>query len=236
MNKFNIRKDLPSIKIDKELISQLEKYILEEIPEISGIDKSIIQNKYSIEIVDMLGTSVFKSIAEFPLNSFQDGTKKIQLGFSIYEKTYSNVDISFSTNPFGSQINISIESNNPREKAQGIYNGLMEYVNQNKTYNHYFHKFYIVLLGGIGIGLLCFVTILFLKKSFFYATLFLSASIIITTYSYYFPILKPYSEFSTNRQKRYNKFFSFIVWGVISYLIFVLGFGLLKDYIIKAMN
>jgi hypothetical protein len=233
MNKFNIRKDLPSIKIDKEFISQLEKYILEDIPGITDIDKLLIQEKYSIEIVDTLGSGVFNNISEFPLSSFQDGTKKIKMGFSIYEKTYCSVNISFVTASSGSIIDISLDSNNPREKAQGIYNGIMDFINQNKTYNHIFHMFYIGILGGAGIGLLYLVFILALRKYFLWATIVFFVSFMIVSYSYYVPKLKPYSEFLTNRQKRNNKIFSFFIWGFISYLIFGLGFGLLKDLILK---
>lgn len=104
MNTFNIRKDLPSIRIDKELISQLEKYILEDIPEIIDVDKQLFKDKYSILIIDTLGSGSFNTISEFPLSSFQDGTKKIKMGFGMYDKSSCSVDISFDTDSYGSLV------------------------------------------------------------------------------------------------------------------------------------
>lgn len=233
MNEFNIRKDLPSIKVDKELVNQLEKYIISDIPEIIGIDKQTILDKYSIEIVDSLGSGKFNSISEFPLSLFQDGTKEINFGFSVYNQSFCSVKISFSVEQYSSKIDISLKTTNPREKAQGIYNGILEHINQHKTYNFIFHKIFIGIIGGIGIGLITPIITLAVAKNYLWATLLTLASIIIIFFVYKGPKLKPYSEFSTKRQIRYNRIFSYFIWGFISYLIFGLGFGLLKDVIIK---
>lgn len=233
MNNFNIRKDLPSIKVDMELIKHLEQYILDNIPEILEIDKQLIKDNYSILIVDSLGSGSFNSISDFPLSSFQNGTKKIKLGFRVYDQFSYSIDVSFDYDSYGSQIDISLRTNNPREKAQGIYSGLMDYINQSTTYNYLFHKFYTPMIGGGGIAAILYVTIQALKKNYLLASLIFLASILAIIYAYYCPRLKPYSEFMTNRQKRNNKIFSFFAWGTISYLVFVLGFGLLKDFIIQ---
>lgn len=233
MNEFNIRKDLPSIKVDIELIEQLESYILTDIPAILGIKQSKIIDEFSIEIVDSLGTGVFNSISEFPMTLFQDGTQEVSFGFSIYEEPYCRVKISFDKDSYSSKIDISLKTTNPREKAQGIYNGIMDRINQHKTYNFIFHKIIIGFIGGLGIALIPPIIMMVIKKNYVWASLLTIAAFIIVFLAYKGPKLKPYSEFSTNTQIRNNRIFSFFIWGFISYLVFGLGFGILKETIFK---
>jgi len=169
------------------------------------------------------------------MSSFQDGTKEVSFGFSIHEESYCRIEISFSKNTYYSIINISLKTNNPREKAQGIYNGIMDRINQHKTYNFIFHNPIVGTIAAVGLGLilsLIFIMIVF-KKNYLWASLFSLAAFIIVFLIYQGPKLKPYSEFSTNIQIRNNKIFSFFIWGLISYLVFSLGFGILTELIFK---
>ena len=65
MNEYNIRQDLPSVKVDKVLIEQLENYILLDVPSIIGVDKQSVVEKYSLEIVDSIGSGKFNRISSF---------------------------------------------------------------------------------------------------------------------------------------------------------------------------
>jgi hypothetical protein len=233
MNEFNIRKNLPSIKVDKELIEQLENYLLSNVPEIIGIEKHLIEEKYSLEIVDSLGTGKFNRISEFPLSLFQDGTKKIKFGFSFYGLISFSIYISFSNTQSSSELDISLKTNNPREKAQGIYNGLMERINQHKTYNFIFHNISMGIVVGLGTWLIIPIINQTIKKNYLWASYLTLATIIMFFIGISGAKFKPFSEFLTKKQIRYNKVISFLIWGIISYFIFGLGFGLLKDSIIK---
>lgn len=232
MKEFNIRKDLPSAKVDIELLEQLENYILSDIPGIIGIEKEKIAENYSLEIVDSLGTGQYNRISEFPLSILQDGTEKIKFGFKLYHQAYFSINISFSRSKYSSELDISLKTDNPREKAQGIYNGILDRINPHKTYNYIFHTILIGVLGGLGIGLISPILIFIINKNYLWASLLTIASIIIIFFAYRGQKFKPYSEFMTKRQTRYNRIFSFFIWGVISYLVFGLGFGIIKELII----
>ena len=233
MNEFNIRKELPSIKVDIDLIKQLEKYILSDVPEILGIDPDQVYKNYSLEIIDSLGSGQFNRISEFPLSILQDGTDKIKFGFKLFDKAYYSVNISFSKSNNSSKLDISLKTNNPREKAQGIYNGIFDRINPHKTYNYIFHTVFMMFSGGLGLGLIGPILIFITNSNYLWASLLSIASILIMFFAIQGQKFKPYSEFMTKRQSRYNRIFSFFIWGVISYMVFGLGLGIIKELVMR---
>jgi len=232
MSKFRLKKQLPSIKVDKELIERIENYLINDIPAIINIDKNEIIENYSIEIIDSLGTEEFSRISEYPIKNFQNGTQRIKFGFSYYKKSVTRIFISFSVNKYFSDIDISLDCVHPREKAQGIYNGLLDRINPNKTYNYIFHYFFFGVIGGVIIGLLLSLLIYTLiNKQYIWSIYLFISSLLLIFIGPKIEEIKPYSEFLTQKQQQYNKIFSFFIWGIISYLIFGLGLGLLQNHI-----
>ena len=229
MKEFYINKKLPSIKIDKQLIERLENYIINDVSEIIGIEKEIIKKEYVLQITDSFGIEEYESISEFPMSIFQDGTEQITLEYSIYgNPVLAILNVSFSKKDYFTTIKIRLKTNNPREKAQGIFNGILDRINPYKTYNSFFHN---QILGGIiwGLSLLTiyFVFGLFMDKEYLWGV-YLTVVIILTNYLINNgKSFKPYSEFITSKQLRINKIFSFFIWGTISYLVFGLGYELI---------
>ena len=229
MKEFYIDKKLPSIKIDKQLIEQLEDYIINDVSGIIGIEKEIIRKEYVLQITDSFGTEEYESISEFPMSIFQNETKQIILKYSIYSNSeLATLNISFSNKDYFTSIKIRIKTENPREKAQGIFNGILDRINPYKTYNSFFHN---QILGGIiwGLSLLAIyiVVSLFFNKEYLWG-IYLTVVIILINYLISNgKSFKPYSEFITTKQLRINKIFSFFIWGTISYLVFGLGFELI---------
>ncbi len=205
MKEFYIRKKLPSIFVDKQLIEQIEEYILNDIPEIIGVDKEIIEGKYSLEIVDYLGTEKFSKISDYPLSIFQNGTSKITLGFSLYENIYSVVNISLGVNKYYSELDIKLKAQNPREKSQGIYNGILDRLSPNKTYNSFFHRLTNGPILAIGVVLLVLSFTLFMDKEILWGFYSLIGGISLITFDSRMERIKPYSEFRTQKQLRFNQ-------------------------------
>jgi hypothetical protein len=228
MKEYYIRQDLPSVRVDKSLIEQLENYILFDVPSIIKVDNQLVLKNYSIEIVDSLGTGKFNRISEFPASMFQNGTEKIQFGTSIYEP-YFRVQISFSKRKYYSAIDISLKSDNPSEIAKGIYNEILTRINQHKTYNSIYHNEYLNLIGAASFGIMIGGIIL-LYSHFnhwgfsLYITLLLISFIAAKGQSY-----KPYSEFSTAKQLQINKTFNYIVLSIIIPLIVSIFYDIINS-------
>ena len=146
---------------------------------------------------------------------FQNGTEKIKFGYSLYNKPGFSVQISFSKKQYYSVIDISLKSDNPSEIAKGIYNEILNRINQHKTYNYIYHNAYMPFIGGAAIGSMPGVIFLFYLNHFrwgIYLFAILLLIIIICAKGAYY---KPYCEFSTSKQLKYNRTFNFIVAGII---------------------
>lgn len=234
MNEFSLRKDIPSVKVSKELVEQLENYILQDVSEIIGIDYKLLKENYTVEINDELGTETFKSISDYSLNRFQDGTKNIKFGFSLYSPLNFRIKVSFDVDKYSSKIDLYIKSIKPREKINGIYNGLLDRLMIHKTYNRYFHNSLIKgIISGLN-GIILTISLIQFSKG----NLFISLILLLIATGSIIAVLnisniKPYSEFDTNKQRIYNKFFSWFIWGILSFIFFGLILGYLKDFALK---
>jgi hypothetical protein len=226
MNEFSIRKKLPSANISKELIQQLEKYLLKDIPTILQIDSAIIKEKYIIEITDELGTETLKSIYDYSLNKFHDGTKEITLGFQIFNPEELRIFIYLSVDDFASKLVLSFKSPKPREKANGIYNGILDHLKTHTNYNYLFHNPSINgIVSGVGIILVAPISYFLRKQDITLALYFSILAIFLFLIGSKVDKIKPYSEFDTNKQRNYNRVFNWFLGGLLSFIVFGLFFG-----------
>lgn len=214
MKQYNIRQDLPSVRVDRALIEQLENYILFDVPSIIKVDKQLILENYSIEIVDSLGTGKFNQISDFPSSMFQNGTEKIVLSIKYYSEAYFSLQISFSIRSYQSVIDINLKGENPSELVKGIYNEIFNQINQHKTYNSIYHNLYFNLIGGASTGIMIggVIFVYFSPNRWYiylYIILLLISFIAIKGESY-----KPYCEFSTSKQLQINKTFNYIILSI----------------------
>jgi len=230
MSEINIDKKIPSIKVDKELIIELENYFVNNIAEIVGIDKETIKKNYSIDITDSLGTETYSSISEFHLRLFQNSTERIKLGYRIYGKKVLRVELSLAVKEYSSMVRINLKTNSSREMAQGILNGIIERLDSYKTQNYIFHKPVLKgIIWGLSYIIIIPIVLFFMNKQYLNSLYLLILFILSNVIVHYGEKLKPYCEFETQNQKRINKIFSFLFWGFISYLIFGLGLGLITN-------
>lgn len=228
MKQYNIRKDLPSVRVDRALIEQLENYILNDVPSIIRVDNQLVLKNYSIEIVDSLGTGKFNRISEFPLSTFQNGTEKIKFGCRFYSEPYFDLTISFSKSKYFSAIDISLKGDNPSELAKAIYNEILTQINQHKTYNSIYHKGFVPLTGGASIGLMIggvFFMYLHFNRWYIYLYMILLVVCFIAAKGESY---KPYCEFSTPKQLKINKTFNYIIGVIIIPIIIGIVLELFK--------
>ena len=110
---------------------------------------------------------------------------------------------------------------------------IIENGSKNKNNNSIFHSSVLNALGGIGIGIF-FLSVGFLgARQLLWFFILFSTGLIFGSFAMITPRLKPYSEFHTRKQSKLNRIFNFFVIGLITYLVFTVGAGLMKDIIIK---
>jgi len=79
MVKYEINEHIPACHINKDFLTKLEDYIKSKIPNLIGISKKILSEKYSITISDEKGKEEIKSISDYTSNLFPDSIEDNRL-------------------------------------------------------------------------------------------------------------------------------------------------------------
>jgi len=234
MNKFEIAKPIIACHISKELLNELEKYIRYEIPKQIGVSKETIYEKYSISIQDESGEEKIKEIFNYPLSIFPDSTNKIEIQVYVYQPKDFTFSINFDKEYSGkyNKIRISYESDNARETALGIYEGIKRIIESHRNHNEFFHP-------SLGIELIIDMTkFLFLYTSFFliyqkYHVLALISFLIflgMIIYQFTGNVFKRYITFETNYNSKLQKSFKFYRNVLLSLLFLILGIIITQNW------
>jgi hypothetical protein len=234
MNKFEIAKPIVACHISKELLIELEKYIRYEIPKQIGISKETIYEKYSISIQDESGEEKIKEIFNYPLSIFPDSTNKIEIQVYVYQPKDFTFLINFDKEYSGkyNKIKISYESDNARETALGIYEGIKRIIESHRNHNEFFHP-------SLGIEIIIDMTkFLFFYTSFFliyqkYHILALISFLIflgMIIYQFTGNVFKRYITFETNYNSKLQKSFKFYRNVLLSLLFLILGIIITQNW------
>lgn len=238
MEEFRMEKELPTCKVTKNLLEELEKYILKKKKEIENNIGELPEYKYSdfkITVTDDLGEESIdstKQLNERFLSSTTDVV--IRLIADWREKGSLQLYIRFSNRSYmyrRSKVTIESEKTSARELVMGIYDSLDKIIQANKTINWLFHppqglSFIIfaisILLLFIGLSALG----VFIEEGSANAKpIFIrcsSASAIGLAYLYLGPKIHPYVTFDspkTDNQGIISKTFATIMLGIFLYFI-----------------
>jgi hypothetical protein len=85
MSRFELEKLIPSSNVSKELIGQLEDYIVEQAAQVTTIDREKVAEKCSVTLNDNFGVEEIKSIKLYAPSLFPDSTSHLCLSLWIYQ-------------------------------------------------------------------------------------------------------------------------------------------------------
>jgi len=226
MARFILEKRISSCVVGTELLKKLEEYLLNNIPEMTSVSKEEIRDKYSLLITDNFGTENLCSISEYPGPIFRDSTNRVSLGFDLYSPKIICVSVKFSTERFGSCINIDCESQNARGFVVAIYDGIKRilepYHNLNKLL--YPHPTVDGFLWGIAIAIAWVPVLLLIAEltdrfsPYFY--ILTNFPLFVILFSYVIRKMKPYTSFESNRYFKIKKWTGWFFYGLLSFIIF----------------
>lgn len=228
MARYQFEKNIPSVFVDKDLLRQLEDYLMGRLPKKlkSLTDKDEIDFSFSITLHEKHGKEYLNSVRELHRDKFQSDIERVDIYFSTNYQLI-DIDISFSLGYFGSIIRIDFRSENGKEITYGIYREIEQLLEDNKTIHFLFNGkfvFFVYLFYPLLIALGFFTkgktAIPYMTETVtFIALLGLSYSFIER--------ISPYSTFDTKKQEIRNKFSKWIVNGLASVFIF----GVLATFI-----
>lgn len=224
MSSYSKQFTISTFHVDKLLIENLETYFNKEIIEIlkfNSKEGSNLHKSTSILLHDSHGQETYTSIKEYRLPMFRDDLKGITLDFTIItEKKDLRILLRFGSEGENSDLAITLTDENAREKVSAIEHGVLSVLNPNKTLNWLLFPNQIIglvlIIITLGAPILALDGDTSKKGKFIYFTVFCCAILYFWGFSY----LKGYCSFDTNKQKRFNQWFNWLIMGVIGFLLF----------------
>ncbi|TGK08981.1 hypothetical protein EHO60_13215 [Leptospira fletcheri] len=212
MSRFYTEKPLRSVHIDIDLLSKLEAFILETIPElIPGRFKSKKSKQYSIELTDKYGSEQLDSFKKYKDKLLPDSISSLLIELKDAQKTFE-LSILFDMEEGGS-VTLDFESDNVRERAISIIEGIDLILRNYSTINRIYHPWnQIGSVAGIFALLLGIVSLSDVING-----KYLEASgpgfftFALGFYYYIGKFLKTIVSFETRRYKALNKYYLWLV-------------------------
>lgn len=235
MIRFEMEKRIFACHVNKNLLTELEDYIKNEIPKQINVPKKNFNERYTISIRDKSGQEEIKSISHHSLSLFPDSTNKIEINVRFFQEKEFTLSISFDSeySKKYKSIKISYEANNAREITLGIYDSLSRIIESHRNQNELFHPTgNIEIFFSVSKFLLILSAFLMLEIYSVLALLFLLIFLITITYSFVGSTFKHYITYETNQyfklQKSYNVF-QYILISIIIGIVLIFVSGVWKN-------
>ncbi len=155
MHTFFVKYRLTSCLVDKELIADIEKFILSETKEyFSSVENeadktdfdTLKEEMFHIYIQTKSDSQKYFSINDFADNIFPDSVHTIVLDFNSYKNIFLNIRVifhsSFSEHPV---IEISLKAANAKEVCARFGAGIKALVYSKRNTNHWYHNRTVLL-------------------------------------------------------------------------------------------
>ncbi len=229
---YTCHKQSPSCHVTKELIANIEKYLLEKVPGKLSIDESALREQYYIRIDERGASTMVAPISEYVFPQFPDKTDGLVMGFSLFRPSRCEVQVRFAGDRTGSKISVAAEGPNSRAVASEICEDIASIVAPHVNKNWFFHLGLVaeLLLGtvfGVVVGLLVSLIDSGLWGSVVACLLLLAALVV------YFGAgrwIKPYSSFETARSRALESYGG-VVYGVLGGLAMSIAGSAIYDLI-----
>jgi hypothetical protein len=225
MPSYNKQISISTYTVDKLLIENLEAYFNKDILEILnlGLEENDKPNKIDLSVIlhDSQGTETYSAIKEYQFQLFRNDINAITLNFEVVNnEKHLKLTLRFGKDDSNSDLSISLSDNNAREKISAITNGVTIILDQNKNLNRFFYlpSFIggIMTIGGLFSGIFSLQDDYSRKEKFIFALIFFS----IVFYFITINVFKHYSSFDTKKQKELDKWFNWLVTGLLGFLLF----------------
>lgn len=218
--KYVINQHIPACHVNKDFLNKLEDYIKSKIPNLIGISKKILSEKYSITISDEKGEEEINSISNYTSNLFPDSIKNIKIRVSIFLEKDFHLNVNFNKEQLGlysNNIEISYESKKAREIVLGIHEGIKQIIESYRNHNELYHlsEHNDIFIFPASIFLFYFSLMMLSDKYYVFFVIFFFAGSLILIYNVIGKKFKPFITFETNHyfrvQKSYNTFKAILI-------------------------
>jgi hypothetical protein len=212
-------KSLPSCKVTKSLVQEIERYML-GFPEEGG--------NFQISVEDDLGTETFHSSSELR-EKFLDSVKAVTLYrrrfYDFVEKTARgqfSLSVSFNRDGSSSRMEVETANDQARERADGFTHGLLRLLEPHRTHSSLFHPnpfFEGAFFALTPVLLMLAVSSFSWSVPPWVAAIVVAVALLFTIYRIG-AWLNPYTAFSSRRTERRERVWVWVVSGLSTFAVF----------------
>ncbi|QTN21439.1 hypothetical protein HZ992_14730 [Rhizobacter sp. AJA081-3] len=220
---FSHEQALPSLKVNKDLLEALEKYLVKRFSDALQTSEEEIRKRYSLQIEDSLGTEKLASVEQMSATKFADSTSQVEVELdSPYREDGQRmrVRVRFSKGRLFSTLAVSAAAPNARELVLGVRDGLLRVLEPHKTWNSLAHPSSAGWGIGIGLGGWMMYGLFAADAKSTYFPFLLAAFTLLWLYLFAFGPLRPYSTFESRASERNEKIWSWLIAGLGTFLLF----------------
>lgn len=222
MSKYSITTPIPSCKVSKTTIEEIEDYIKKVVAPL-GENKPDKETPTTVTISDSTGREEITSIKDFDRSSFPNDTEGIVIELSDYGKTTIIIEVKLHRNKMFSELRISYDGPQSREVVSGLNRELMTRIEPYKTNHYLFHSGlgHLMAMGLVLVGLLPMLSWDQRSASVRKVMLgvFITTVFIVSLYGAMI-LLKPYTSFDTRRNEVNEKRANWIILGIVGFFLF----------------
>jgi hypothetical protein len=229
MSTYSLRTKLPSADAPKDLLQDIETYILRKAGELTSLDETNLRADYHVSIRDSIGEDRVATLADFNLTRFPNDTQAI-----IFQYWALPTRITVSLGKHDARLDVLISNQNAKEIAYGMRVEMLRLFDQNRNSNGVFHGAARQAIMGI----IAFFSFYLARFTFgahgsryrlpFFVVGVCAASFVATGL-----VFKPYCVFPTRRNEKLQYWFRWFVGGAIGFLIFTVGGVFLRKSVLN---
>lgn len=224
MSNFTLEKQLPSCTVNKDLLRELEIYLLSKAKALAGDEILEDDRCFCVRIHDDLGVESLSSVEKIPGGQFLDSTSQVALELNLRIRRTPfplEVHVRFNRDRLFSKLSISHSGDDARSVVAGLYDGVFRIVLSAKNGNAFFNP-PPALEGALWIAtsLPLFIGSTlekFLPSAFAICALF---SALMYAYLIAGKRLRPYTEFDTSSTERNSKLMEWFIYGLAGFIVF----------------
>ncbi|QSI78677.1 hypothetical protein [Niveibacterium microcysteis] len=223
MSQFKLEKRLPSCTVSKDLLKELETYLLAKAKTLSG-GEDLEDRHFRVCIHDDLGVEAVSNVESVPGRQFLDSTNQVTLDLDLrYGKLAFplQVEVRFDKDRTFSRLTVSYTGDDARAVVAGLHDGIMRLILSAKNGNVFFNPSPFLegaLWGGCSLSLLLSSIVAKVMPTVFAV----GAFVIALTFIYLIAgkRLRPYTAFDSPTTDRNSKLADWFVYGLAGFVLF----------------
>ncbi len=222
MLSYNKQSSISTYTIDKVLIEHLEDYLKQNVLEILHVPaEASTKVDFTMTLHDSHGIEKYNSIKEHKFSVFRNDIKGITIELDLeIDEIKLQITLRFGDEEENSDLEISLTADNAREKVSAIEQGIFSIINHNKNLNRVFYPgpmiSIVIVFGCFLSGLFAWQSTYSIKEKFILGIIFWAGIFYLFCRSYF----KGYCSFDTNKQKQLDKWFTWLITGLLGFLLF----------------